>query len=164
MFNKIKKALTPSLATMIGRQISFHKRAGYSFNNEIITYIGIDHIGFNIWATLKSTHPEAGGFSDSQQIDFYKCSVGSIYEAFDALTNEVSNAKIKYPGLEFFRSLRVPEKESKKFLNNWASLDENIKAELIKTGCLERVKTIDIDEIYQSGSWVISDHHPWGYY
>jgi len=69
-FKKISKALTPSLSTMIGRQISSHKNSGYSFKNYVVCCIGKDYDGPYINAYIVSNNPYAGGLSTSGQIWF----------------------------------------------------------------------------------------------
>ena len=153
--------MTPNLSTMIGRQISAHKRNGYSFRNEIILVISTDYDGPYISATLKSTNPDAGGISESNQIWFYKCRVDSFIEALDKLTSEVSRAKIKYPDLEFFRWLEIPEEYPSELIKKWHRLDPGTKAKIIKEGSQWKAKTIRLYEIYSGGSWAISNYPPW---
>lgn len=146
---------------MLGRQISLHKYNGYQFRNEIITIISNDYNGPYISATLKSTNPDAGGLSECNQIWFYKCRVDSFAEAFDKLTSEVSKAKIKYPDIEFFRWVRIPEEYPSELIKKWHRLDQNQKVKMVKEGCQWKVKTINLYEIYSGGSWAISNYPPW---
>lgn len=160
-FKKLKKALTPSLSTMIRRQISAHKSGGYSFSDEIILIISKDYGGPYISATLKSTDPNVGGISDSDQIWFYKCRVDSFLEAFDKLTTEVSAAKIKYPNLEFFRWLKIPANYPSDLIKDWPRIDQGLKAKIVNEGSHWKAKTIHLYEIYTGGSWAIYDNTPW---
>lgn len=160
---KLKKALTPSLSTMIGQQIKSHQRRGYSFREEIILIISEDYDGPYISATLKSTDPNASGFCASNQIWFYKCRVDTFAEAFNKLTSEVSVAKTNYPKLNFFRSLKIPEEYSADLITDWSQVDQALKVKMVKEGSKFQAKIINLYEIYSGGSWAISDCPSWPY-
>jgi len=159
-FKKLKEALTPSLSTLIGRQVSSHKRGRYTFHNDIIAIISSDYDGPYISAALKSTDPSAGGISASDQIWFYKYRVSTFVEAFNRLTYEVSGAKVNYPNLNFFRSLQIPEEYTAELLTDWSTVNQDLKAKMVKEGCdngLNQEKNISIYEIYSGGTWAQSN-------
>lgn len=161
MFMKLKKALTPSLSTMIGRQITSHERSGYLFWDEIVLVIDKDYDGPYVSATLKSTNPDAGGISDCNQIWFYKARVGTFSEGFDKLTCEVSAAKLAYPDLEFFRWLKIPKSYTAGLVKEWPWVDQELKAKIVEEGCRWKAETVALFEVYSGGSWAISNHPPW---
>jgi hypothetical protein len=89
-----------------------------------------------------------------------KSRVESYYQALDELTLEVSKARLKYPSIEFWRWLYIPEGFPKEKIKNWSSIDQVEKAEIIKTGNENRKTSVHLFELYKSGSWDISNFPP----
>lgn len=156
-FKDIKKMLSPSLSTMIGRQLSSHKCSGYDFHRDIACVIKRDHIS----ACLKSSNPDAGGLSSSRQIWFFESRIDSIDEGFNRLTFEVSQAKSKYPNLYFFRWTSLLEEDAEEYVKKNDNLSDSEKVRMVLRGTEFRAKKISIFEIYSAGSWRISNRSPW---
>ena len=158
----IKKMISLSLSSKISRQISYHKASGYDFRKEILCVVSEDYSGAYISACLKSSHPEAGGCSCSQQIWFFKLNVDSIEEGFNALTIEVSKAISKYPKLVFFRWLRLLEDDSLDYVKNYENLSMSEKTNMILRGNeFKAENVVEVYEKYSSGSWFVSSEIPW---
>lgn len=87
--------------------------------------------------------------------------VNSIGEGLNQITIEASNAKTKYPNLNYFLKLDLSEAHIGEYIKKKDRLSSSQKTNMILSGSTCKNKTVSVFEKYSSGTWTISNVSPW---